>query len=147
NCPVCGGAISRPEGEVVARCVAADCSAQLMGRLLHFASRRAMKIEGLGWALVDQLVANKMVRDVGDLYTLQVDQLAGLPRMARKSATNLVNQIEASKSRPLANLIYALGIRHVGERTAGILANHFGSLERLSAATVEELDDIPEIGL
>ncbi|PWT82943.1 MAG: DNA ligase (NAD(+)) LigA [Acidobacteria bacterium] len=147
NCPVCGGAISRPEGEVVARCVAADCSAQLMGRLLHFASRRAMKTEGLGWALVDQLVANKMVRDVGDLYTLQVDQLAGLPRMARKSATNLVNQIEASKSRPLANLIYALGIRHVGERTAGILANHFGSLERLSAATVEELDDIPEIGL
>ena len=147
NCPVCGGAISRPEGEVVARCVAADCAAQLKGRLLHFASRRAMRIEGLGWALVDQLVQNSMVRDVGDLYALQVKQIAGLPRMAQKSATNLINQIEASKSRSLANLIYALGIRHVGERTAGILANNFGSLEGLSAATLEELDDIPEIGL
>jgi len=96
---------------------------------------------------VDQLVANKMLRDVGDLYGLQVDQIEALPRMARKSASNLINQIEASKSRSLANLIYALGIRHVGERTAGILANHFGSLEKLSVATVEALDDIPEIGL
>jgi DNA ligase (NAD+) len=147
NCPVCGGAISRVAGEVVARCVAADCSAQLKGRLLHFASRRAMRIEGLGWVLVDQLVANKLVQDVGDLYTLKLDQIASLPRMALKSASNLTSQIEASKSRDLSNLIYALGIRHVGERTAGILAQHFGSLERLSQAPVEQLDDIPEIGL
>jgi DNA ligase (NAD+) len=147
KCPVCRGAISRPEGEVVARCVAADCPAQLKGRLLHFASRRAMRIEGLGGVLVDLLVENKMVRDVGDLYSLQRDQIADLPRMALKSASNLMNQIEASKSRDLANLIYALGIRHVGERTAGILANHFGSLEGLNEAKVEQLDDVPEIGL
>ncbi|MFN2532862.1 MAG: NAD-dependent DNA ligase LigA [Pyrinomonadaceae bacterium] len=147
NCPICGGAISRPEGEVVARCVAADCPAQLMGRLLHFASRRAMRIEGLGDVLVDQLVANNLVHDVGDLYRLTLEQLSSLPRMAAKSASNLLAQIEASKKRELTNLVYALGIRHVGERTAGILARHFGSLERLSSATVEELDEIPEIGL
>lgn len=147
NCPVCGGAISRPEGEVVARCVAADCPAQLMGRLIHFASRRAMRIEGLGVVLVEQLLEAKLVRDVGDLYSLTLDQVASLPRMAQKSATNLLEQIEASKFRDLSNLIYALGIRHVGERTAGILARHFGSLELLSSAPVEELDDIPEIGL
>jgi len=147
NCPVCGGLISRPEGEVVARCVAADCTAQLMGRLLHFASRRAMRIEGLGDVLAEQLVAVKLVKDVGDLYSLTLDQVANLPRMAKKSASNLLAQIEASKTRDLANLIYALGIRHVGERTAGILAHELGSLEKLMEASVEELDAIPEIGL
>ena len=147
NCPVCGGLISRPEGEVVARCVAADCQAQLMGRLLHFASRRAMRIEGLGDVLAEQLVSEKLVKDVGDLYSLTLEQVAALPRMAKKSAGNLLEQIEASKSRELANLIYALGLRHVGERTAGILAHELGSLEKLTNATVEELDAIPEIGL
>jgi len=147
HCPVCGGEISRVEGEVVARCVAADCAAQLMGRLLHFASRRAMRIEGLGEVLVVQLVEAKLVKDVGDLYSLTLEQVSGLPRMAKKSATNLLEQIEASKSRDLGQLIYALGLRHVGERTAGILAHHFGSLEKLAKATTEELDDIPEIGL
>jgi len=147
NCPVCGGLISRPEGEVVARCVAAACQAQLMGRLLHFASRRAMRIEGLGEVLAEQLVAEKLVKDVGDLYSLTLDQVAALPRMAKKSAGNLLAQIEASKSREFANLIFALGIRHVGERTAGILAHELGSLEKLTSATVEELDAIPEIGL
>lgn len=147
KCPVCGGAISRPEGEVVARCVAADCQAQLMGRLLHFASRRAMRIEGLGESLVDQLVAQRLVKDAGDLYQLTLDDVAGLERMAEKSASNLLSQIEASKDRDLSNLIYALGMRHVGERTAGILARHFRSLEKMSQASVEELDDIPEIGL
>jgi DNA ligase (NAD+) len=147
NCPVCGGLISRPEGEVVARCVAADCTAQLMGRLLHFASRRAMRIEGLGDVLAEQLVAANLVKDVGDLYSLTLDQVASLPRMAKKSASNLLSQIEGSKSRDLSNLIYALGIRHVGERTAGILAHELGSLEKLMEASVEELDAIPEIGL
>jgi len=147
HCPVCGGEISRVEGEVVARCVAADCDAQLVGRLLHFASRRAMRIEGLGDVLAIQLVDANLVRDVGDLYSLTLEQLSALPRMATKSASNLLAQIEASKSRDLANLIYALGIRHVGERTAGILAHHFGSLEKLSNASAEELDDIHEIGL
>src|SRR5829696_7516819 len=147
NCPVCGGLISRPEGEVVARCVAADCQAQLMGRLLHFASRRAMRIEGLGEVLAEQLVAANLVKDVGDLYSLTLEQVAGLPRMAKKSATNLLAQIEASKSRDLSSLVYALGIRHVGERTARIVAHELSSLERLASATVEELDAIPEIGL
>jgi DNA ligase (NAD+) len=147
NCPVCGGLISRPEGEVVARCVAADCRAQLLGRLLHFASRRAMRIEGLGVVLAEQLIAENLVKDVGDLYSLTLEQIVSLPRMAKKSATNLLSQIEASKSRDLSNLIYALGLRHVGERTAGILAHELGSLERLRSATVEELDAIPEIGL
>jgi DNA ligase (NAD+) len=147
HCPVCGGEISRVEGEVVARCVAADCAAQLVGRLLHFASRRAMRIEGLGDVLTIQLVDANLVKDVGDLYSLTLEQVTALPRMAKKSATNLLAQIEASKSRDLASLIYALGIRHVGERTAGILARHFGSLEKLSNASTDELDDIPEIGL
>ncbi len=147
NCPVCGGLISRPEGEVVARCVAADCTAQLLGKLIHFASRRAMRIEGLGVSLAEQLIAEKLVKDVGDLYSLTLEQVAGLERMAKKSATNLLSQIEASKTRDLSNLIYALGIRHVGERTAGILAHDMGSLERLTNASVEELDAIPEIGL
>ena len=147
NCPVCGGLISRPEGEVVARCVAADCQAQLMGRLLHFASRRAMRIEGLGEVLAEQLVAANLVKDVGDLYSLTLEQVAALPRMAKKSATNLLAQIEGSKSRDLSSLVYALGIRHVGERTARILAHELSSLERLASATVEELDAIPEIGL
>ena len=147
NCPVCGGLISRPEGEVVARCVAADCQAQLVGRLLHFASRRAMRIEGLGDVLAIQMVEANLVKDVGDLYSLTLDDVAALPRMAKKSATNLLDQIEASKSRELTNLIYALGIRHVGERTAGILAHEMGSLDRLTDGSVEELDAIPEIGL
>lgn len=147
KCPVCGGEISKVEGEVVSRCIAADCPAQLIGKLLHFASRRAMRIEGLGGSLVDQLVQKGMLRDFGDLYTLTLDQVAGLERMAKKSASNLLNQIEASKTRDLPNLVYALGIRHVGDRTAGLLARHFGSLEALAKASVEELDDIPEIGL
>jgi DNA ligase (NAD+) len=147
KCPVCGGEISRLEGEVVARCVAADCPAQLRGRLLHFASRRAMRIEGLGESLVDQMVEKKMLRDAGDLYKLTLEEIAGLERMAKKSAENLLAQIEASKSRDLSNLIYALGIRHVGDRTAAILARHFGSLDALAEASESALDDIPEIGL
>jgi DNA ligase (NAD+) len=147
ECPVCGGRVSRPEGEAVSRCIAADCPAQLIGRILHFASRRAMRIEGLGFALADQLIEQKLVKDVADIYSLTLDDLVSLERMAKKSATNVLNQIEESKSRELASLIYGLGIRHVGERTAGILAREFGSLERLSRASVEELDDVHEIGL
>jgi DNA ligase (NAD+) len=147
NCPVCGGLVVRPEGEVVSRCVAADCPAQLKQNILHFASRRAMRIEGLGEALVEQLVETKLVRDVADLYHLKLETIAALERKAEKSASNLIAQIEASKSRDLPQLLYALGIRHVGERTAGLLARRFRSLDRLSSATIEEIDDIHEIGL
>jgi DNA ligase (NAD+) len=147
KCPVCGGVVSRPEGEVVARCEAADCPAQLKARLLHFASRRAMRIEGLGDALAEQLVQNGMVRDVADLYSLTRESVAKLERKAEKSASNLIEQIEASKRRDLPHLIYGLGLRHVGERTAAILARAFRSLDKLGAASVEELDAIHEIGL
>jgi DNA ligase (NAD+) len=147
TCPVCGGVVSRPEGEVVSRCVAADCPAQLKARLLHYASRRAMRIEGLGDALADQFVQKKMVRDVAGLYDLTHEQVADLERMAEKSASNLLAQIEASKTRDLPQLVFGLGIRHVGERTAAILARNFRSLAGLGAATVEELDAVPEIGL
>jgi DNA ligase (NAD+) len=147
TCPVCGGHVSRPEGEAVARCVAADCPAQIKARLLHFASRRAMRIEGLGEALAEQLIEKKLVRDVADIYSLKLEEIAALERRAEKSAKNLITQIEASKERDLPSLIFALGIRHVGERTAGILARSFGSLEGLARATVEELDRVHEIGL
>jgi DNA ligase (NAD+) len=147
NCPVCGGVVSRPEGEVVSRCVAADCPAQLKGRLLHYASRRAMRIEGLGDALAEQFVQKKMVRDVSGLYDLKLEDVAGLERMAEKSASNLLAQIGASKTRDLPQLVYGLGIRHVGERTAALLARHFKSLDALKSATVEQIDDIHEIGL
>jgi DNA ligase (NAD+) len=147
ECPVCGGRVSRPEGEALSRCVAADCPAQLIGRLLHYASRRAMRIEGLGYALAEQLIAKKMVRDVADLYDLTEEGVASLERMAAKSAANLLSQIEASKSCDLWHLIYGLGIRHVGERTAAILARQFGSLEVLGRASVAELDEVHEIGL
>jgi DNA ligase (NAD+) len=146
-CPVCGGVVSRPEGEVVARCVAADCRAQLKARLLHYASRRAMRIEGLGDALADQFVQTRMVADVAGLYSLTHEQVAGLERMAEKSASNLLAQIEASKERDLPQLVFGLGIRHVGERTAAILARAFRTLEGLGSATIEELDAVPEIGL
>src|SRR6185503_16584014 len=147
HCPVCNGLVSRPEDEAVSRCIAADCGAQLIGRLLHFVSRRAMRVEGLGSALAEQLIEKKLVKDVADLYSLTLDDLVSLERMAKKSATNVLNQIEASKSRDLSSLVYGLGIRHVGERTAGILAREFGSLEKLAQATVEELDAVHEIGL
>jgi len=147
KCPVCGGVVSRPEGEVVSRCVAADCPAQLKARLLHYASRRAMRIEGLGDALAEQFVQKGMVRDVANLYDLKLEEVAGLERMAEKSASNLLAQIEASKTRDLPQLVYGLGIRHVGERTAALLARHFRSLEALRTATVEQIDDIHEIGL
>ncbi len=147
QCPVCGGVVSRPEGEVVSRCVAADCPAQLKARLLHYASRRAMRIEGLGEALVEQLVEKQLVRDVADIYRLTLEQVAALERRAEKSAANLLAQIEASKTRDLPHLVFGLGLRHVGERTAGILARHFHSLDGLAAASIEQLDAVHEIGL
>ena len=147
KCPVCNSPIVRIPGQVVPYCSSKDCVARRMGRLIHFASRRAMRIEGLGESLAQQLVSEQLVKDVGDLYSLTLDQVAGLERMAKKSATNLLDQIEASKNSELTNLIYGLGLRHVGERTAGILAHEAGSLERLAEMSVEELDAIPEIGL
>lgn len=146
RCAVCGSEIIRPEGEVVARCTGVACPAQLKERLFHFGSRGGMDIEGLGEALVDQLVERGLVEDVGDLYFLDQATLAGLERMGEKSAANLVTALEASKTRPLPRVINALGIRHVGEHVAEVLAEHFGSLEALSRASEAELSEIPEIG-
>jgi DNA ligase (NAD+) len=146
TCPVCGSVVVRPMGEAIARCVAANCPEKLKRALLHFGARRAMQIEGLGEEIVEQLVNRGLVKDLADLYYLQLADVAALERLAEKSATNLLQQIAHSKTRDLARLIHALGIRHVGEGTAKILANHFGSLEKLQQASIEELSNVFEVG-
>jgi DNA ligase (NAD+) len=146
NCPECGSAIHHVEGEVAYRCVNAACPAKRKESLLHFAGRHAMNIDGLGDKIVDQLVDKGLVKDVADLYSLKLEDLAGLERMAEKSAQNLLDEIEASKKNSLVRLIYALGIQFVGERTAQLLAEHFSSLEELAAATEEQLIEVPEVG-
>jgi DNA ligase (NAD+) len=146
RCPVCGSSASRPEGEVVVRCTNAACPAQLKESLLHYGSRGAMDIEHLGEAVVEQLVDRGLVRDFGDLYGLTVTQLAELERLAEKSATNLVNAIAGSRTRGLARVLYALGIRFVGERAAGLLAEHFGGIDRVATASVDEIAEIHGIG-
>jgi DNA ligase (NAD+) len=146
KCPVCGGDVYRVEGEVAYRCVNAACPAQLKESLLHFAGRRAMNIDGLGEALVDQLVDKKLLRDVADLYSLTREQLADLERMGEKSAQNLLDEIAGSKKAELERLIFSIGIRFVGERTAQFLADHFGSLDKLAQASEEELCQVEEVG-
>jgi DNA ligase (NAD+) len=146
NCPECGSAIHRAEGEVAYRCVNAACPAKRKESLLHFASRHAMDINGLGDKIVDQLVDKGLVKDVADLYTLKLEQVAELERMGEKSAQNLLDQIAASKKLPLARLIYALGIRMVGERTGQLLAEHFSSLDELAEAKEEQLFEVTEVG-
>jgi DNA ligase (NAD+) len=147
HCPVCGSAVERDEGEAVFRCTGGlFCGAQLIRSILHFASRRAMDIEGLGEKLVIQLVESGLVRTVADLYRLSREQLAGLDRMGEKSADNLLAQLEKSKAPGLDRLLFALGIREVGEVTAHALALYFGSLDRLMAADEEELVDVPDVG-
>src|SRR5512146_1789716 len=146
TCPVCGGDVIQVEGEVAYRCVNTACPAQLKESLLHFAARHAMNINGLGEALVDQLVDKKMVHDVADLYSLTEEQLANLERMGKKSAQNVLEEIGKSKKAELERVIFAVGIRFVGERTAQLLARHFGSLDKLAQAAPEELYEVEEIG-
>ena len=145
-CPVCGSAIVKEEGEVASRCTGAACPARRRETLRHFASRGAMDIQGLGEALIEQLLKRDLVRDVADLYALDEATLAGLDRMGKKSAANLLAQIEESKTRPFDRLLYALGVRHVGERASRVLARACGSIERLAAASEEELQAVEEIG-
>jgi DNA ligase (NAD+) len=146
KCPECGSAIHKAEDEVAYRCVNAACPAKRRESLLHFASRHAMDIDGLGDKIVDQLVAKGLVKDVADLYTLKLDTLIDLERFAEKSAQNLLDGIEASKKASLARLIYALGIRMIGERTGQLLAAHFSSLDELAEATEEQLLEVGEVG-
>ncbi len=146
TCPACGEDVVRTEGEVAVRCENPACPAQVKLRIGHFTRREAMEIEHVGESLVDQLVEKGLVRDCADLYALTRQQLEGLDRMAEKSAENVVAAIAASRKRPLAALIYALGIRHVGARVAEILAARYRSLDDLAAASADELTGIHEVG-
>ncbi|HSA95822.1 MAG TPA: NAD-dependent DNA ligase LigA, partial [Acidobacteriota bacterium] len=146
HCPVCRSKVFRPVGEVISRCVNTSCPARVRESILHYASRRAMDIDGLGEAIVDQLLAAKLVGSIPDLYDLAYDALVELERLGAKSSQNLLDQIEASKGRGLARLLYALGIRHVGERLAQTLAARFGSLAALEAAGSDELVQAEDVG-
>ena len=145
-CPECGSAVARVEGEVDYRCVNADCPAKLRECLLHFGRRSVMNIEGFGEAVVQQLLDRGLVRSVADLYTLTKEQLEGLDRFAEKSAHTLFEEISKSKQAGLARVLMGLGIRFVGERTAELLAEEFGSIDALAAATAEELERVEEVG-
>jgi DNA ligase (NAD+) len=146
HCPVCGTKVMRTEGEVDYRCVNANCPAKLLGTILHFASRGVMNIDGMGDALVTQLTDRGLVKNVADVYQLTKENLLSLERMGEKSAQNILDEIENSKRLPLDRVIYGLGIRFVGERTAEFLAEHFGSMEALEHASVEELQNVDEVG-
>ncbi len=146
KCPVCGTKVVRTEGEVDYRCVNANCPAKLRETILHFASRGVMNIDGMGDALVNQLTERGLVKNVADIYKLTKDDLLSLERMGDKSAQNILDEIENSKKLPLERVIYGLGIRMVGERTAQFLAEHFGSMEALENAGIEELQHVNEVG-
>lgn len=147
HCPECGAAVVRPEGEVIARCSGQlACPAQRKEALRHFASRRAMDIDGLGEKLVDQLVETGRIHDPADLYGLRAEDIASLPRQGEKSAANLVAAIDRSRATTLPRFLYALGIPEVGEATARTLAHHFGDLEPLMAADEEALQAVPDVG-
>jgi DNA ligase (NAD+) len=146
RCPVCGGHVVRAEGEADHRCVNANCPAKLRESIRHFASRGVMNIEGMGDALVNQLVETGLVKNVADIYSLKQDDLLKLERMGKKSADNILKEIENSKKLSLERVIYGLGIRFVGGRTAQFLAEHFGSLEALMNASEDELQEVNEIG-
>jgi DNA ligase (NAD+) len=146
KCPVCGGHVVRAEGEADHRCVNQKCPAKLRETILHFASRGVMNIDGMGEALVNQLTDRRIVKDVADIYKLTKDKLLSLERMGDKSAQNVLDEIERSKKLPLERVIYGLGIRFVGERTAQFLAEHFGALDELVKANEEELQRVEEVG-
>lgn len=146
NCPVCGTEAVRPDGEAVARCVNINCPAVIFEHVLHFAGRAAMDIDGLGESVARQLLDKGMIRDVADIYVLSREQLLEIEHFQSKAADNLYNAIQRSKERPLSRLIFALGIRHVGSHVADVVAEHFGSVDKLSAATRDELVNVPEVG-
>ncbi len=146
HCPVCGSEIVKTEGEVDYRCVNADCPARLIESLLHFSGRRVMNIDGLGEAVVEQLLNRGMVKSIADLYSLTEEQLLSLERIGQKTADALLAEIEKSKSAPLNRVLFGLGIRFVGEKTAQLLAEEFGSMDALMAASLEELERVNEVG-
>ena len=145
-CPVCGAPVHRDEDGAAIRCTGAECPAQLLRNLTHFASRDAMDIDGCGPAVLHQLIEANMIANPADLYSLQSDKVASLERMGKKSAENLLSAIERSKSNDLSRLIYGLGIRQVGEKAAKVLASHFRTMNGLCSATEEELTEINDVG-
>ena len=145
-CPVCKTPVQRSEDEAAIRCVNLACSAQLKRRIEHFASRNALNIDGLGPALVEQLVENELIRDVADLYALKQEDIANLERMGEKSAENLMNAIETSRGIPVAKVLFGLGIHHVGANVAELLIDHFSSIDDLAAANLEDIESIHGIG-
>lgn len=146
RCPVCGSEVIKPEGEAMHRCTNTACPSQALERIKHFVSRGAMDIDGVGDKLCQALFEAGLIKDAADLYYLTKEQLLGLERMADKSASNVLNSIEESKDRSLARVIFALGITHVGEQYAELLAEQFHSIDQLAKATQEELSAIPSIG-
>ncbi|MGB2579831.1 DNA ligase (NAD+) [Elusimicrobium simillimum] len=146
NCPSCGSILYKDEEEVALRCINPACPAQLRGHLLHFASRGAMDIDGFGDAVVDQVLEKGYVKDFADIYNLTLMHLMTLELFKEKKAGNLLAAIESGKSRPLSRLLYALGIRHVGQKTAEIIANHFGNMDAVLSAELEDLQKINEVG-
>ena len=146
RCPSCGSPVEREEGEAVLRCVNLDCPAQVARNIIHFASRDAMDIDGLGTAIVHQLLDAGLVRSAADLYTLTLEQLSGLERMGKRSAEKLLNALEASKTRDLSRLLFALGIRGIGQRSAQLLAQRFQTMEGLLSAKQEEVASIEGFG-
>jgi len=146
HCPVCGGEVVRAEGEAATRCINTNCPARLKESVLHFAARGVMDIDGLGEALVDQLVDQGLVRNVADLYRLTLDQLMELERMGKKSAAKILSNIDASRERPMPRILNGLGIPFVGERTAQFLAEAFGDLDLIAKASEDELQKAGEVG-
>jgi DNA ligase (NAD+) len=146
NCPVCGGKVVREEGEAASRCINTNCPARLKESILHFASRGVMNVDGMGDALVDQLVDRGLIHSVADIYDLTMDQLTGLERMGSKSAGNVIKNIERSRANPLPRVLHALGIRFVGERTSKFLAEEFGTMDKIAGAGREELQKAEEVG-
>ena len=146
HCPECGVMVVRAEGEADHRCINANCPAKLREGLLHFASRGVMNIEGMGESLVNQLADRGLVKNIADIYELTEEKLLSLERIGKKSAANLLDEIERSKKLPLERVIFGLGIRFVGERTAELLAEHFGSMDALMTASLDELQQVNEVG-
>jgi DNA ligase (NAD+) len=146
NCPECGSAVVKDEGQVAVRCVNSQCPAQVRRRIEHFASRSAMDIEGLGEAVINQLVQQGLLRDLADIYGLKAEKLNELERMGEKSVSNLLEAIERSKSRPLWRLLFGLGILHVGVSASRALADHFPNLDAITTSSIDELQRIPDVG-
>ena len=145
-CPSCGSPVSREEGEAVVRCTNADCPAQILRHLIHFTSRDAMDIEGLGPAVLEQLIDGGLIKTIDDIYTLKAEEIEKLERIGEKSASNLISAIEKSKQNDLSKLIFAFGIRHIGAKAAKLISDNFGEIDAVLSASKEDYSEIDGFG-